>query len=122
MHCSRPVPSAVFQDLPNLKPAFFSNGLRLGNAFSDTISTTAGTPAGVTIAAPDGILVAATLSLNGQDIGANNLFIRESGIRRDVVVGPLPAGNYILRLYAKSAASTGPFECAADYAVTVSGQ
>jgi len=116
---SAPIPSAVFQDLPNLKPAFFSNGLRLGNAFSDTISTTAGTPAGVTIAAPDGILVAATLSLNGQDIGANNLFIRESGIRRDVVVGPLPAGNYILRLYVKPATNAGPYDCAADYAVTV---
>ena len=114
-----PVPSIVFQDLPNLKPAFFSDGLRLGNAFSDAIATPNGTPTGVTITAPEGILVAATLSLNGQDISGNNLYIRDSGIRHDVVVGPLPAGDYILRLYAKPATNAGPYDCAADYAVTV---
>ena len=116
-----PIPASAFQDLPNLKPAFFTDGLRLGNAFSDALSTPAGTPTGITLAAPDGILIAATLSLNGQDISANNLLIGANGIRRDVVVGPLPVGNYILRLYAKSATNSGPYECAADYAVTVTG-
>jgi transglutaminase-like putative cysteine protease len=116
---SNPIDSVEFQDLPNLKPAFFRDGLRLGNAFSAAIATTAGTPTGVTVAIPDGILVAATLSLNGQDISANNLSVGTSGIRCDVVVGPLAAGNYILRLYAKPATNAGPYECAADYVVTV---
>jgi len=116
---ANPIASEDFQALPNLKPAFFNDGLRLGNAFSDAIATTAGTPTGVTVAVPDGILVAATLSLNGQDISANNLSLGTSGIRCDVVVGPLAAGSYILRLYAKPATNAGPYECAADYVVTV---
>ena len=117
---ANPIGTDAFQSLPNLKPTFFTDGLRLGNAFNDAISTSAGTPTGVTLAVPDGILLAATLSINGQDISANNLLIRQNGIRNDVVIGPLPAGKYILRLYAKNAANAGPYDCAADYAVTVS--
>ncbi|MEI8241808.1 MAG: transglutaminase domain-containing protein [bacterium] len=118
---SNPVEADAFRDLPNLKPAFFRDGLRLGNAFSDTLATTPGKPAVVTLAAPEGILLGATLSYNGQDISASHVSIIESGIRRDVVVGAIPAGDYILRIYSKPAAAAGPFDCAADYAVTVGG-
>ena len=117
-----PITADAFQNLPNLKQTFFTDGLRLGNAFSDAISTPAGTPTGIALAVPDGILVTATLSLNGQDISANNLLFRQSGIRNDVVLGPLATGNYILRLYAKPATSAGPYYCALDYRVTVGGQ
>ena len=118
---ANPIPADAFPELPNLKPAFFRDGLRLGNAFSDTLATTVGKPTGVTVAAPEGILLGATLSLDGQDISANNLLIRENGIRRDVVIGPLPGGDYILRHYSKPATNAGPYDCAADYAVTVAG-
>ena len=114
-----PVPSNAFQEMPNLKPAFFTDGLKLGNAFGPTLATPAGAPSSVIVAVPDGIQLAATLSQNGQDISANNLRIRVSGIRQDVVLTGLPPGNYILRLYARNAAQNGPYDCAADYAVTV---
>jgi transglutaminase-like putative cysteine protease len=118
---SNPLEAEAFRDLPNLKPAFFRDGLRLGNAFSDAIATPTGKPAVVTLAAPEGILLGATLSCNGQDISASHVSIIESGIRRDVVVGALPAGDYILRIYSKPATAAGPFDCAADYALTVGG-
>jgi len=116
---ANPVTPAAFHNLPNLKPAFFIDGLRLGNAFSDSIATPAGTPTGVTVAAPEGIFIAATLLSNGLDISAHNIFIRENGIRRDVALGPLPAGQYILRIFAKPAANPGPYDCVVDYAVMV---
>ena len=118
---SSPVNREAFQNLPNLKPTFFRTGLLLGNAFSDVIATPVGTPTGVAVAVPSGILIAATLSSHGQDLSVNNLFLRQNSLRTDVVVGPLPAGTYILRLYAKPATYPGPYECAADYAVTVGG-
>lgn len=118
---ANPLADNAFHELPNLKPAFFRDDLRLANAFSDTLITSPGKATGVIVTAPEGILLGATLSQNGQDLSANNLFIRESGIRRDVLVGPLPAGQYILRLYSKPATSTGPYDCAADYVVNVGG-
>jgi transglutaminase-like putative cysteine protease len=114
-----PVPTDAFQELPNLKPAFFRDGLRLANGFSDSLRTGIAMPTGVTLAAPADVLIAATLSSGSEDITAGNLLVRDSGIRRDVIVGPLPAGEYILRIYAKPATNAGLYECAADYVVTV---
>ncbi|MEI6212134.1 MAG: transglutaminase domain-containing protein [bacterium] len=115
-----PIPDDAFRELPNLKPAFFRDGLRLANAFSDTLTTPLGKPTSVILAAPEGILLGATLTQNGQDLSAN-LSVRESGIRRDILVAPLPAGQYILRLYSKPATSSGLYDCAADYVVNVGG-
>ncbi len=113
------ITSDIFRNLPNLKPAFFQNDLRLGSGFSSSLAATAGTPTGLTVAAPESVAVVATLSLpDGREISAGNLFLGENGIRRDIVVGPLPVGSYILRLYVRSAAA-GPYTCAADYLVNV---
>jgi hypothetical protein len=113
-----PVPDDAFARLPNLKPAFFTDGLRLGGPFSDAIRVAAGQPTGVTLAAPEGVQITATLTAGSQDASAGNLFLRENGARRDVIVAPLPAGDYLLRLYVRNATGT-VFECAADYAIQV---
>lgn len=116
---ANPVPSDAFQTLPNLKPAFFRDGLRLGNQFSDTITVSQGSGTGVILSAPEGVQVAASLTSNGRDIGAGNLTIREDGSRRDILVAPLAPGDYLLRIYSKPAGSTGAYECSVDYAVKV---
>jgi transglutaminase-like putative cysteine protease len=118
---ANPVTDEAFRALPNLKPAFFRDNLRLGNAFADTLTTPAEQPASVIVIAPQSILLTATLSRNGQDISAGKLSLRESGTRRDVIIAALPTGEYILRLYSKPAAQAGPYECAVDYLITVGG-
>ena len=115
---ANPVSDDAFAKLPNLKPAFFADGLKLGGPFSDTIQVAAGRVTGVTLAAPDNVQLTATLTCAGQDISGGNLYLRESATRRDVLVAPLPAGDYLLRIYARSATGT-VFECAADFAVKV---
>jgi transglutaminase/protease-like cytokinesis protein 3 len=118
---SNPVTDEAFRALPNLKPAFFRDNLRLGNAFADTLATAAEQPASVIITAPEGILLTASLSRNGQDISVGKLALRESGTRRDLIIGALPAGEYILRIYSKAATNAGPYECAVDYVYVVKG-
>jgi hypothetical protein len=58
----------------------------------------------------------ATLS---QADGANTrkLPVRQEGDRRDVVVGSIPAGMYILRVYSSSGTDPLRFECAADFVI-----
>jgi hypothetical protein len=116
---ANPVPNETFESLPNLKPAFFRDGLRLGNQISDAITVSEGNPTGVILSVPEGVQLTATLTRDGQDIGAGNLYIRQDGVRRDILVAPLPAGDYLLRLYSKPAASANPYECCVDYAVRV---
>jgi transglutaminase-like putative cysteine protease len=119
---ANPISSADFQSLPNLKPAFFRDGLRLGNAFADTLSVLTSTACGITLVAPETTAIAATLTSNARDISAGNIVIRESGVRRDIVLAPLPAGEYILRIYSKQDASNAPYECAIDYVVKIAGK
>jgi transglutaminase-like putative cysteine protease len=112
-----PVPDAAsFAALPNLKPAFFTDGLRLANAFTDTLHLGAGAQAGITLQVPEGVRLIATLS---QADGANTrkLPVRQEGDRRDVVVGSIPAGTYILRVYSSSGTDPIRFECAADFVI-----
>jgi transglutaminase-like putative cysteine protease len=112
-----PVPDvASFAALPNLKPAFFTDGLRLANAFTDTLHVREGAQAGITLLAPEGVRLLATLS---QADGANTrkLPVRQEGDRRDVVVGSIPAGMYILRVYSSSGTDPLRFECAADFVI-----
>lgn len=114
-----PLPAEEFQALPNLKPAFFRDGLRLGNGFSDTIATRVGEVATVTLAAPPGVGVAATLTRDGRDFSADHLVIQEAGVRRDIRATGLPAGRYILRLFSRPAGSAGRYDCSADYVLNV---
>jgi transglutaminase-like putative cysteine protease len=114
-----PLTDEAFRALPNIKPPFFRDNLRLGNAFSDTLAATAGQASGVIVVAPEGVLLTASLSSNGKDISRDTLSLQESGTRHDVQVAPLPAGRYILRIFSKPATNAGPYECAVDYEYVV---
>jgi len=112
-----PVPDvASFAALPNLKPAFFTDGLRLVTAFTDTLHLEPGTPAGITLLAPEGVRLIATLS---QADGTNTrmLPVRQQGHQRDMVVESVPAGTHILRVYSSSGTDPVRFECAADFVI-----
>jgi len=114
-----PVPADAFSTLPNLKPAFFRDGLLLGNHFSDTIAMPADGAASVTLLAPEGVEIAATLLSEKGKIGAGHLLVSGDGVRRDILLDGLPAGDYLLRVYSRSASSAGAYECCLDYAVEV---
>jgi hypothetical protein len=112
-----PLPADEFQSQPNLKPSFFQNNLVLNSPVSDTLVATPGRGGTVNLTAPDSVSVAATLSCNGLDVSEGHLAVRADGNRRQVVVAPLPSGEYLLRIYVRPAGGNAPYACAADYVV-----
>lgn len=115
---AHPVPdAAAFRALPNLKPAFFRDGLRLGNAFAATLRTPPGERGSVIVAAPETTRVAATLARLDNGGGARQTAVLRQGTRCDIVVGPLAAGRYLLRVYSSAGAGDAPYDCAADFVV-----
>lgn len=113
-----PITSDDFGKLPNLKPPFFSNGLELGNYFTDTIKVNSGAPVDVMILAPDDVELAASIS--GTKLGTAKVSVTsEDGALYNVGLNSMPAGEYILRVYSRPKGSTANFECSLDYAVEV---
>lgn len=114
-----PVPDVTaFRSLPNLKPAFFRDGLRLVNATGGAVRLDTGTRGNVSLQVPDGIGLVATLSdaVGGQTV---QLPVAAAEGQHDISVGPLASGSYVLRVYSAPQAADARFECAVDYAVTV---
>ncbi|MGI6494818.1 MAG: transglutaminase domain-containing protein [Kiritimatiellia bacterium] len=109
-----PVPDrASFESLPNLKPAFFRQGIRLGTPFSESIAVKDGTAAPLIVAAPKGVALAATVTT--ADGATRRIPVRanDRGVAF-VQADGLPSGTNLLRLYAKGA-NDAAFECAADF-------
>lgn len=114
-----PVPDeAAFRALPNLKPAFFRDGLRLLNAATDTVRLDAGARGRVSLAAPEDVGIVATLTDAAGGTVQLPIAVADAG-RHDVAVGPLHAGSYILRVYSAPHGPDVRYECAVDYVVTV---
>jgi hypothetical protein len=115
-----PLPDeSVFRSLPNLKPSFFTHGLRLGNAFADTLLTAPGEGGVIVVEAPEKVQVAATLGRLAAGAPAVPAPVLRNGTRHDIVVGPLAAGEYLLRVYSRAGEDERPFECSADFVVRV---
>lgn len=116
-----PITNDEFKALPNLKPAFFLNGLKLGSSsYSATIAATADQGSSLTLSAPADVEVVATLSTKDGALIQNNVPVQVGDDRRDVLIAPLSAGDYLLRLYAKSATNAASsYACCADFAVQV---
>ncbi len=112
-----PLPDAAsFTRQPNLKPSFFENGLRLGNAFSSTVTADAASGGTLLLTAPETVGVVATLSPLGNGAAAATIPVVAAGDRRMVVIEPLPGGEYLLRIYSKAAADTR-YTCSADFVI-----
>ncbi len=116
---SDPVADNDFHTQPNLKPAFFTNDLKLGEPDGDTLHTTTDQLAGITLTAPEEMIIAATLSDTNGAAASSKLTFRIDGDRRSLFIAPLPAGDYLLRLYVKCATNASRFACCADFAVSV---
>ena len=112
------VPSeTAFSVLPNLKPAFFTNGLTLGEDYTSVLRAKAGRNAALSFDAPSGIQMAATLGpANGSgDFGRIRIVSSADG-GQTAVIPELSPGEYILRLYSgKSSANL--LECSADFLI-----
>jgi transglutaminase/protease-like cytokinesis protein 3 len=123
---ANPVAENAFDNLPNLKPAFFQDGLKLDpTAFSPTLQTITGQPGDVILSTPAGIQLAASLlNANGQDISSRDTLgvfqtpLQRGNIRQDVVISSLPPGDYLLRIYAGATTATS-LQCFADYAIKI---
>ena len=114
-----PVPDVTaFRSLPNAKPAFFRDGLRLVNTAGDAVQLDADTRGNVSLYVPDGIGLVATLSdaTGGQTVQLPVSVVEK---QRDIAVGPLASGSYVLRVYSAPQTADARFECAIDYVVTV---
>jgi hypothetical protein len=90
--------------------------LRLANAFTDTLRLEAGAEAGVSLLAPEGVKLIATLSSEG-DANTRLLPVLQEGEQREIVVESVPTGTYILRVYSSSGTDPVRFECAADFVI-----
>ncbi len=112
-----PLPdSDAFQRLPNLKPTFFQHGLRLGNGQAANLTTSAATGGTLLLSAPEAVAIGATLSRPGDATPPLTIPVLEAGTERAIHTGPLPAGDYLLRLYSK-APDDATYTCSADFMI-----
>ena len=114
-----PVASEEFRELPNLKPAFFRNGLLLGNQFSSAIHAARNEEARLTLFVPDNVRVTARVTRDGEPVENAAEVVAVFDEQLDVVLNLSEDGEYILRVYAGAYADR-MLECALDYAVNVS--
>lgn len=100
-----------FRALPNLKPAFFESGMKIGATISDTV----GPAEPVVLWAPDGVALAATVSAPNGKTRQIPVMLSTEGL---AVVQPGDAAKpgAILRVYAKRPDSSA-YECAVDFVV-----
>ena len=66
------------------------------------------------------MIIAATLSDTNGAAASSKLTFRIDGDRRSLFIAPLPAGDYLLRLYVKCATNASRFACCADRASSIS--
>ena len=114
-----PLPSkAAFDALPNLKPAFFTDGLRLGGDYTATLGAHTGARYRLPFAKPAGTQVAFTLGpADGSEARQIRGVASQSGEAVAAVIPPLAAGDHLLRVYSRT--GTGPYTCAADFIIHV---
>ena len=115
-----PVPSeTAFSILPNLKPAFFTDGLKLGGEYTSVLGAKAGERHRLVFGKPAGTEVAFTLGPASD--GAASKQIRavraENGKAVSAIIPPLTSGDHLLRVYSRTGG--GPFNCGADFVIHV---
>lgn len=115
-----PLPSeTAFDELPNLKPSFFANGLQLSEDYTSALSAQPGRHTALAFSIPKG--VRATATVGAADGGGE--FIRIPVFRaRDgnggAVMPPLDPGDYVLRIYSGKRGSR-QLDCSADFLIKV---
>ena len=113
-----PVPSeTAFSVLPNLKPAFFTDGLKLGGDYTSVLGAQAGERHRLAFGKPAGTDVVFTLG-PASNAGASQQIraVTSAGGKSVAALLPaLPRGEYLLRLYSRT--DEGPYTCGADFVI-----
>ena len=113
-----PVPSeTAFSVLPNLKPAFFTDGLKLGGDYTSVLGAQAGERHRLAFGKPAGTDVAFTLG-PASDAAASKQIqsVTSAGGKSVAALLPaLPRGEYLLRVYSRT--GDGPYTCGADFVI-----
>lgn len=109
---------SAFSVLPNLKPSFFTNGLRLGDGYTSVLRARAGVQAALEFSAGKGVKTLATIGTADDPDSFRRVRIAkgEDGNGLAAVVPALPSGEYVLRLYSGKR-GTDYLECSADFLI-----
>lgn len=113
-------PTVAFSMLPNLKPTFFTNGLRLDGGYTSELRARSGGNSALFITVPDGVEVAATLgpaSGKGEFADIRTVALPD-GQGTAAVLPSLSKGSYILRLYSADKGDR-VMSCSADFKINV---
>ncbi len=111
---SKPVTVDEFLKMPQLRSAFFTNGLKVVSHKQAAIAAQGSVS--VTISAPQDVLLTAKLTRSGRSTQSLAIAQREDDDYRIYAVLPEP-GDYVLQIYAKKADGTNEYTIAADYLV-----
>ena len=113
-----PVPAdTAFSILPNLKPAFFRDGLKLGGDYTSVLGATTGERHRLVFGKPEGTDVAFTLgpASDGEASKQIRAVTSASGKTVSAIIPPLPKGEHLLRVYSRT--GEGAFTCGADFII-----
>jgi len=111
-----PVSRQDFAEMLYLRPAFFRNGLEIGNRAQSTVQTEY--QIAITLAAPAGVLLSAEVEQDARKLPRSLVFVQREGKQYQInAVFPF-AGDYILRVFVKNEADKGnEYSWALDYAI-----
>jgi transglutaminase-like putative cysteine protease len=113
-----PVPSkSAFSILPNLKPAFFTDGLKLGGEYTSVLGAKTDERYRLGFGKPEGTEVLFTLgpASNGEASQQIRSVTSASGKAVSAIIPPLSRGDHLLRVYSRR--GEGPFVCGADFVI-----
>lgn len=115
-----PIPSKqAFSVLPNLKPTFFTNGLKLGDNYTSTLGAKSDTQYRLAFEKPMETDVAFTIGPASDGEKSKQIRSVTSDSKKGVaaIIPPLHSGDYLLRLYSRQ--GKGAFSCSADFVIHV---
>ena len=113
-----PVPTeTAFSILPNLKPSFFTDGLKLGGDYTSVLGAKTDERYRLSFGKPEGTEVAFTLgpAANGEASKQIRSVTSASGKSVSAIIPPLPKGDHLLRVYSRN--GDGPLTCGADFVI-----
>ena len=113
-----PVPTeTAFLILPNLKPAFFTDGLKLGGDYTSVLGAKTDERYRLAFGKPKGTEVVFTLgpASNGEASKQIRSATSASGKSVSALIPPLSKGDHLLRVYSRT--DDGPFTCGADFVI-----
>lgn len=109
-----PLTREEFRRQAVVRPVFFGYGMKLRSHPSAWVEATPDTV--ISITAPSGVNLMATLERNGADLGEGLTFAQQTPSGYDLRVAPPRQGDYLLKVHARRADASDPhYDCAVEY-------